>query len=67
MLSVPQFNSNFDGDIRLNLASNFDVVSNSTQKFVSALTSTNYTVSYSLINQPSSYSDSLIDTRSKIN
>jgi len=64
MLSPYQYNSNFDGDIRLNLASNFDTVRNLTSKFVSSLNPLNYTVPYTLNNQPISNTDILNDTRS---
>ena len=66
MHSPYQYNNNFDGDIRLNFAFGFDTVRNLTNKFISTLNKTEYIVPYTLTNQPSSYSETLNDTRSKI-
>ena len=65
MISQYQFNNNFDGDIRLNLATNFDTVSKTPNRYVSSYFASNYNVTYTLRNKPSNYSESLVDQRSK--
>ena len=66
MISAYQFNNNFDSDIRLNMASYFDTVSSLNKTYVSGFTNSTYNVTLTLVNQPSSYSETLIDTRSNI-